>query len=226
MKRHFKLILNIALILFVSIFQDLYIKEGSIAFKSLASIGFVLLGTLNLIFAIKNKSIKLKFSIIMVIGLFFAMLGDILLEIEFLVGAIFFAVGHVLFFISYCFVEKFKWIDLIAGAILAVSSTLVIILVPVFDFGSSTMEVLIILYAVIISLMLGKAITNFIRNRNLLNLIILIGSILFFFSDFMLLLDWFMDAGRNISLLCMVAYYPAECLLGHSIFAYVQRKQI
>ena len=143
MKKNLQLILNIALILFVSIFQDLYITEGDLLFKSLASAGFVMLGGVNLIFAIKNK-LNLKFAIIMSVGLFFAMIGDILLEVEFIIGAIFFAIGHVLFFVSYCFLEKFKWVDLIAGAIIATASVLAITLLPIFDFGGITLQVLVI----------------------------------------------------------------------------------
>lgn len=221
MKKNLHLILNIILIVFVSIFQSLYIKQpNEIAFKAIASIGFVILGTLNLVYAIKNRNSNLKFCITMVVGLFFAMLGDILLEINFIIGAIFFAVGHVLFFVAYCFAEKFKWIDLIAGGVIAVASVLIITLLPIFNFGS-TLKILCAVYAVIISFMLGKAATNFFRNRNLLNAIILIGSVLFFFSDLMLLLGNF--AGLYMSSLCLGTYYPAEILLSVSLaFSYKQ----
>ena len=134
MKKNLHFILNLALILFVSIFQDIYMREYDLVFKSLASVGFVLLGVINLIYAIKDKQ-NIKFAIVMTLGLFFAMLGDILLEINFIIGAIFFAIGHVIFFISYCFLEKFKWIDLIAGGIIAVAAVLVIALLPIFNFG-------------------------------------------------------------------------------------------
>lgn len=215
MKKNLHFILNLVLILFVSIFQDLYIKEDGLIFKSLASLGFVLLGVVNLIYAIKNKNLNLKFAIMMTIGLFFAMLGDILLEVNFIIGAIFFAIGHIIFFVSYCFIEKFKWVDLIVGGVVAVAAVLVITLVPIFDFGGITLQLLVCIYAVIISLMLGKAITNFIRNRNLINLIIALGSFLFTFSDVMLLLGIF--GGLDMSVLCLATYYPAEVLLAISI---------
>ena len=214
MKKNLHFILNLVLILFVSIFQDLYIKEQTIVFKSIASVGFVLLGALNLSYAIKNKTLSLKFCISMTVALFFAMLGDILLEIDFIIGAIFFAIGHIIFFVAYCFVERFKWYDLVSGGIIALASVLVILFVPIFNFDL-TFKILIICYAIIISFMLGKAVANFIRNRSLLNLIILIGSVLFFFSDLMLLLGNF--AGLNMSALCLATYYPAECLLALSL---------
>jgi len=223
MKKHLQFLLNFALILFVSIFQDLYITEGQLVFKSLASAGFVLIGAVNLIFAIIKKQGNLKFSIIMTIGLIFAMLGDILLEIKFIVGAIFFAIGHILFFVSYCMLEKFKFIDLIAGAVIAITACLVITLLPIFKFESLFLEIMVVVYAVIISLMLGKAITNFIRQRNLINLLIMIGSILFTFSDVMLLLGEF--AFLDMSCLCLATYYPAVVILSISlIFTNKQEK--
>lgn len=214
MKKNLFIILNIALILLVSVFQDLYIAEDLIAFKSIASAGFVLLGGLNLFNAIKNKTANLRFCITMVVGLFFAMLGDILLEVEFIVGAIFFAIGHIIFFISYSFAEKFKWIDLIACVIIAIASVLIVVLLPIFDLPGM-LKPLCAVYAFIISFMVGKAITNLIRNRNMLNLIIAIGSILFFVSDLMLLLGNF--GGINVSEMCLATYYPAECLLAISL---------
>ena len=218
MKKTFN-ILNIFLILAVCIGDIIYMfVDHSLLTKSLTSAGFVLLGIVNLIFAIKNKTNKLKFAIIMVIGLTFAMLGDIVLEIEFIIGAALFAIGHIFYFIAYCTLIPFKWKDLIYGAIIFVPVTLFIILAPFFDFGGILMEMVCIIYAVIISCMVGKSISNYITDKNLLNLIILIGSALFMFSDFMLLLNVFADLPRIIGILCLVSYYPAECLLAFSIY--------
>ncbi len=213
MKKHLLLILNIALVLFVSIFQDLYITENLLVYKSLASVGFVMLGGTNLVLAIKSKTANLKFCITMVVGLFFAMLGDILLEVEFIVGAAFFAVGHIIFFISYCFAERFKWTDLIACAVIAIPSVLIVLLLPIFNLPGM-LKPLCAIYAFIISFMVGKAISNLIRTPNILNLIITIGSVLFFVSDLMLLLGNF--GGINVGVLCLATYYPAECLLAIS----------
>ena len=151
----------------------------------------------------------------MLIGLFFAMLGDILLEIQFMVGAGFFAIGHILFIVAYYFVERFHWLDLLIGGILALTSALIVTLVPIFDFGSLMLEILIVFYAIIISFMLGKAVSNLIRKRNILNLMIMIGSFLFFFSDLMLLLGIF--GNIDVSVLCLATYYPATTILALSL---------
>ena len=74
-------------------------------------------------------------------------------------------------------------------------------------------------YALIISFMVGKAISNILKENNFTNIIIMIGSILFFISDFMLLLNKF---GNIIvtNYLCLGTYYPAQFLLAFSLFAY------
>ncbi len=196
-----------------------YIIFGETWLKGITSGAFVLLALINLIASIVLKQGRLKFSIFLFIGLIFAMLGDIFLNIHFITGAVLFAVGHVFFFISYCNLVRFKWQDLIAGLAIFVPSMLFILLAPMFNFGSVLMEVVCILYALIISLMVGKAVINLVAERSLLNLIIVFGSLLFFFSDLMLLLNVFGGLPRIIDVLCLATYYPAEFLLAHSIIA-------
>ena len=79
------------------------------------------------------------------------------------------------------------------------------------------MQIVCLVYALIISLMVGKAISNFVKERTVLTATVLVGSILFFFfSDLMLVFDWFMGIGRIAALLCMSTYSPAECILAFS----------
>lgn len=212
------LILNIILLLALIAMDVVYILNGGITIKSITSAIFMLIGLLNLSLAIKEKR-DLKFPIIMTVGLLFAMLGDILLEVQFIVGAGLFALGHILFFVSYLFLEKFSWKDLIYGAVIFVPSMLFIVLAPIFSFGGVLMEIVCVLYALIISFMVGKSIANFVRNRSLLNLIIMIGSIMFFLSDLMLLLGRFASL-PVVGIICLVLYYPAEFLLAFSMFIY------
>lgn len=194
-----------------------YTIFGGLWLKSLTSLMFVMLGGINLFYAIKNKTKYQKFSIWLFVGLVFAMAGDIVLNLYFIGGAILFAIGHVFFFVSYCFVQEFKWTDLIYTAIIFVPSLMVLLFVPILNYGGILMQIVCIAYALIISLMLGKAIANFVREKNMFTLIILVGCALFFFSDLMLLFDVF--AGAKVAgILCLATYYPAEFLLAHSIF--------
>ncbi|MBP3620058.1 MAG: lysoplasmalogenase, partial [Clostridia bacterium] len=184
MKKMF-IALNVILISCIVAGDICYAIFGGLWLKGLTSAGFVALAIANLIYAIKFKCANLKFAIVMLVGFVFAMAGDIVLNIRnmFIVGALLFAVGHIFYFVAYCLLQKFKWVDLIPGAIILVPSVLVITLVPIFNFGGVLMEVVCVVYAIIISLMLGKAISNLIRQKNALNWLIVIGSFLFFFSD-------------------------------------------
>lgn len=224
MKKTF-LILNIILALLVASSDVCYIVYGGLWLKSITSAGFVLIGLVNLIYAIKAKSNYLNFSITMLVGLVFAMAGDVVLNLHFIGGAVLFAIGHVIFFVAYSFISKFKWLDLILGVCLFIPSLIVLLVVPSFDFGGTLMQIVCIIYALIICLMVGKALSNFITTKNLGNLIILIGSILFFFSDLMLVFDVFSSASAICGILCLATYYPAEILLGYSIFQKAEAKK-
>lgn len=211
--------LNIALILAIVLGDICYITLGGLAIKATTSIFFVLLGTVNLIYAIFTKK-PLVFPIIMTIGLIFAMLGDIFLNIEFIVGALLFAVGHIVFFIAYNCNQKFKLTDLIYTLAIFIPSIIFILFMPFLDFGDLLMEIIVTCYALIISFMVGKSIANLVNQPTAQNILITIGSILFFFSDLMLLLDVFGNLSAVFEVLCLVTYYPAECLLAMAIFTH------
>lgn len=209
-------IFNFAMLIPLLVADVFYIIYGTLLVKSVASLLFVTIGLVNLIYTLKTKG-KNAAVYLLFIGLCFACFGDIFLELYFIVGAIFFGVGHVFYFMSYCAIIKFNFKDLIYGVVIFVPVLITILFVPIFDFGGILMQIVSCVYALIISLMVGKAIANFIKEKSILNLIILIGSALFFFSDFMLLFNVFTDLSIVFGLLCLFTYYPAEFLLAYSI---------
>ena len=212
-------IFNLIMLIAIVIADICYNLIGTLLAKSIASSLFVLLGLVNLIYVIKNKTQYLKFSIILFIGLIFAMLGDIVLQLHFISGAILFAIGHILFFCAYCTIIRFKPKDLLYGLAIFIPVLALILFLPIFDFGDIVMKLVCIIYALIISAMTSKAISNYLQDKSLLNLIVLIGSSLFIFSDFMLLFDVFSELSSVFGILCLATYYPAEFLLAHSIMS-------
>lgn len=213
------LAVNLALALLIFILDGLYIRYGAFSVKVVTSLLFVVMGGVNLAYLIITKHKDFRFPAIMVSGLVLAMLGDVILEIHFIAGAVLFAIGHVLFFVSYCFLRKFTFIDFLCGALIAFLSVLFIVFAPIFDFsGDIAMEVVCVVYATVISLMVGKAICNFAVDRSWLTFIIMLGSLLFFFSDLMLLLNVFSSVEKYVGALCLSTYYPAESLLAFSVF--------
>lgn len=223
-RKNIFILLNLVLVLLIWVGDGIYMTHGTLEAKSITSALFVLLGITNLVYIILEKGRDLKFPIIMLVGLVFAMLGDIILEVEFIVGAALFAIGHIFFFIAYCFLQRFKWTDLCYGLAIFLPSVLFITLAPIFEFDVM-MEIVCVVYALIISLMVGKAVANLVSVRSWLNLIIVVGSILFFFSDLMLLLNVFAHLPHIVGTLCLSTYYPAECLLAISIMLTNNPKQ-
>ena len=198
-------------------YNFLVLDVSSYITKSIASVLFVLCGVFNLIYALcLKKSNNLKFAIIMVIGLVFACAGDILLIDYFIIGAISFAIGHIFYFIAFSTIVKINWRDFAVGAVIFIIGLFILLFYP---FKFNGMLPLVIAYALIISIMLGKAIANILdKNSNrILNIIIAIGAFLFFFSDLMLVFDIWGNGNIIFDYLCLATYYPAEFILGFTI---------
>ena len=223
------IIVNVLFFVLISIANYNYMALDVSAYitKSIASILFVLCGVFNLIYSLcLKKNAYVKFMIIMVIGLVFACLGDILLIEYFIIGAVSFAIGHVFYFVAFSTLHKLNLRDFIFGGTVF---ALGLILLLVYPFEFKGMLPLVIVYALIISMMLGKAISNiFSKNNNkILSIVIAVGAFLFFFSDMMLVFDIWGNGSIIFDYLCLGTYYPAEFILALSLFliSFVFNKQ-
>ena len=221
MKKLFAL-LNAALILAVLISDYCYINHGTLRIKATTSLLFTMIGAVNLAFAFAARA-KKSYPAIMFAGLVFAMMGDIGLRYNFILGAALFALGHVLYFASFCALERFRVRDLIPAAAIFDASAILLLGYKGFRFGSKLMLNVCLVYALVISLMVGKSVSNFLRNRNIVFAIAMIGSVMFYISDLMLVLYKFADMPRIIDTMCLVFYYPGQCVLGLSAYMYVHR---
>ena len=206
----------------VAQFIVLYIYRnfiGGYKMKGFCSFIFVLLGIVNLIYCLINKIDGKIFPVLILCGLVFGMIADVVLSFNFIIGAAIFALGHVLYFAAFTMLHKFEARDLIAVfCILAFS--IIMILLPIYDFGSKLMFIVIIAYAVIISLMLSKALMNAVSTKKTMEIILFIGSLLFYVSDFMLLLSIFSGEKNFSSLVCCYTYWPGQILIAFSLYFY------
>lgn len=210
-------IVNLCFALAILVGDVFYITKGTLLIKSLVSATFVLQGAVNFGYVLfKERKFNL-FTFLMLLGLIFAMLGDILLEIEFIIGAALFAVGHVFFLLSYISLKKYCLKDFLVAMCVFIPVTIVILFVPIFNFDGIVMQIVCIAYAFIISLMTTKAIMNYVADKSVFNLVLMVGSILFMFSDLMLLFNVFADAPRIMGILCLATYYPAETFLAYGV---------
>ena len=217
MKKKF-VIGNIVTLSIILIFDAWYMFGGGLFAKSIASIMFVVAGIVNYIYCTKSR-VDLKFPKWMLVALTCAMLADIILVLNFYLGVVVFALGHVFYFISYCMLQKINRKDFVCGTGIFVFSFLVIQFVPILDFGSSFMKNICCVYALIISFMVGKSVSNLLKDKNETNIVIVVGSILFFISDFMLMLDKFASISGT-SYLCLGTYYLGQFILAFSLFKY------
>jgi uncharacterized membrane protein YhhN len=137
---------------------------------------------------------------------------------NFITGVLFFAAGHISFLAAYCSIEKLVKIDIIISVIVVITGGTIILVSPFLEVPDEVMQVAGLIYACIISVMTGKAISNYIRVRNFLTQVACIGSILFFMSDIMLVFDWFLGMGSLAWVFCIGMYYPAQTLIAFSSF--------
>ena len=223
MKKIF-LMANAILLAIMLIFDACYMFMGGLFFKGIASSMFVLMGVINLIYCIKSKT-NLKFPIWMMVALIWAMIGDLLIGVNFYMGAAAFAVGHIFYFVAYCMLKRMNARDFLYGIIISVVALAIILFVPILDFKSSFMQGVCCAYGLIISFMVGKAVSNATEEKSNLNKLITIGSIVFFMSDFMLVLNLFGNM-PVASYLCLGLYYPAQFLLAFSILAYASKDEV
>ena len=221
MSKTFK-ILNIFLMITALLAVIYYRTHGGIVLKGITSSWFVIIGAVNLFYLIRCKISDFRFPGFMLLGLILSMVADIVLGYDFITGAIIFAAGHICYFIAYCVLISFRKQDIKPSIILFVFSALFLILAPFFDFGSVIMEGVCVFYALIISFMLGKALSNSRSNRTVLFLLLAVGSAMFFFSDLMLVLNMFSDAPKITSELCSYTYWPGQSILAHSLFHYTK----
>ena len=225
MKNKIMLAVNAVIISAIFVMNYFYQSNGfDFTLKCICSGSFALLGVLNLGYAIATKQSGKRFYGWMALGLILAFLGDVLINYDFIIGAATFALGHVCFVVAYCFLQKMQKLDCVISGALFLGCLIFLLFCPLLNFEVAIFRVVCIVYALIISTMLGKALGNFIREKNLVNGTIAVASVLFFFSDLMLVFDWFIGLWSWADNACMGTYYPALCFLALAMFLKTNEK--
>ncbi len=196
-------------------------KPARDALKATAGLLFVACCLVNLLLTrgmTATKSIR-RYQQLLFLGQVFACAGDIVLNFDFAGGAALFAVGHILFFAAFCALRRPGLRDLLLATLIVAGSVCFLTFYPRFALGD--MAVIVYAYAVIISCMLAKAVslamTSTLDKR--FRTIVLLGTLLFYLSDLMLVIHMFGDGGKLFDFLCLLLYYPAECFLALSVLA-------
>lgn len=215
MKR-FVLFLNVVLAGLTCYGNYLLLSPEHSGSKLFCSACFAVMGCLNALYVLRNGGSK-ACAAAMAAGLLLAAAGDMRIGQNFIEGAALFAAGHVCFWISGCLLEKPRISDLLWTACVFVPSAAYILFGKGLTFAPASMQWVCLGYAVVISLMTGKAMGSFCLRKDLQSGWMLAGSLLFCFSDLMLMIGRFGAEGGVYGILCMSTYYPAELLLAHSV---------
>lgn len=195
---------------------------GSLRMKGITAGCFVLLGLTNLVYALFCRPRRIAFPLTLCAGLTLAMLGDILLGKSFILGAGLFAGGHILYAAAMYIRQRYAPLDLGMTGVMLLIALGILAFTPGLRLTDPALRTVCYAYALIISGMAGKAVSCFLRERTVVTGLLALGSVLFYFSDVMLLLAWFAGAGGWAGTVCLWTYFPGQGLLAHAGYWFVR----
>lgn len=168
-----------------------------------------------------SENIDKPFAKVMIVGLVFCLVGDIVLleEARFVYGLLAFLIAHLLFCYGFYFKNKqrIKFISLIPYALIGISY---------FMFLHSSLGAIAIPVAVYISVivfMSWLATELYFSSKNKSHLAILIGAILFLISDSTLAFNKFIGEFNYSSIMILGTYWLAITLFAYSTVAAVKK---
>ncbi len=196
-------------------------RSTRLPLKAVCSLCFVALGAISAATGLKGP--VAAYDGLMLAGLGLSLVGDLLLgwSLErrtFLFGLVAFLVGHVLYSAAFTLANGFAAWDLLIMAAIVGGC---IAAYKVLDLDLGKMKIPVLVYLLIISFMLTKALSSLYLGgiTGAALWLVVIGAILFFISDALLALVKFQrkpaKAFRAINLTC---YYMGQVLLALSLF--------
>ena len=208
---------NIALLICAAVCLVCYDIFGGLWLKGVTSAWFVILGGINLWAARKLEWKKLRFYLLVEAGLFCGMCADVLLGVVFFAGVGVFALGHILYLVAFCTLEKICMRDVLLFVPIAAVSVFAVVGTPWIRVEDPVMQKLLLGYALIIAAMLSKSISNLMAEPGPYRRLLAVGSLLFWFSDLMLAVDMFGQPTRLTWILCSYSYWPGQNILAYSL---------
>jgi hypothetical protein len=219
---------NILLTCAVFLLAVLYLLTGSILAKAGASICFAAIGLINFFITKDRLGEYRAFSVFLLCGLFLAMAGDIVINFIFIAGAAVFAAGHIFFLtaqLRLCPPDRRSIKrDIICAAGLFLVNLSIIMFAPMRFREPATIAVCVV-YALIISAMTGKAVSNCIGTKTRFSGYMLLGTGLFMISDILLVLYAFTGKIEAMHYVSLTVYYIAEVILADSFLLLARYKE-
>lgn len=201
--------------------------------KSAASVLFTVLGVFCLYSLISRKSDEIANNgliggFLILLGLIFSLLGDVILGLPRLTelrrdslpvligGASYFGLAHVIYCVALIFLFGISWWVLPIIIPLSIFYVFGNKLFGKLDYKNLTAG--LIAYSLIEALSFALCFTSLLQEYSIQKLILTIGFSLFYFSDMVLMHNYFGERKRIISILCHSSYYPAQILIALSIY--------
>jgi uncharacterized membrane protein YhhN len=216
-------ILSLIYIIIVILF---IVLEGQSSFTLSLILKASVIPVLIIIFAINARPSINGIQFLMVAGLFFSLIGDIILEFTlrngnmFIIGLASFLIAHVMYFMLF-FLTPGRNI---------IFNKRIILLLPVILYGSgilyflyndlNDMRIPVIIYTVIILIMLSGAINRMEKVNKSSFYLVLTGAILFVISDSAIAVNKFSFAFAYSSIIIMSTYAAAQLLI---VLGYVKQ---
>lgn len=202
--------------------------------KTFSSMFFTILGLFSLYAVISKNNLflgdnRLIGGFLMLLGLILCMIGDIILGLPriselkrdtmpvIIGGASWFFIGHVVYCTTLAVIFGVSLYCLIPLIPMCILYTFVNRRIGKLDYHGLTVGVL--LYSIVESLTFAICIVALIKSFSVSALILSIGFFLFYFSDMVLMHNYFgKEKKKIVSILCHASYYPAQILIAISIF--------
>lgn len=201
--------------------------------KSASSVLFTVLGVFCLYSLVSRKSGEIADNgliggFLLLLGLVFSLIGDVILGLPRLTelrrdslpvligGASYFGLAHVIYCIALIF-------------LFGINLWVIPIIIPLsvfYVFGNKLFRKLdyknltvgLIAYSLIEALSFALCFTSLLQEYSAQKLLLTVGFTLFYFSDMVLMHNYFGERKRVISILCHSTYYPAQILIALSIY--------
>lgn len=201
--------------------------------KTFSSMLFTILGLFSLFALLKKTHFEIANNtliggFLLLLGLILCLIGDIILGMPriselkrdyipvVMGGAAWFALGHITYGIALCLLFGVTpWVICFIIP-MAIFFTFANLKIGKLDYHKLTVGVFA--YGVIESFSFAVCACALIFNYSTLSLILTIGFFLFFFSDNILMHNYFGEKKRINSILCHSTYFPAQILIAISIF--------
>lgn len=173
---------------------------------------------LNLIYCLKFRPEKNRFAIYVLCGAVILLLADIVITINFVIGIILLTLSYAAFLCALFTVFKFEINDLIYGGAIAIPTVLLAIFSQIFGFANIWVELLIIFGLTVVSMLVGKAFYNLIKNQNATNILLVVACVGLYLAYFISLVIGLSYVSHFINIVYYALLYISSGIVCCAVF--------